>query len=188
MTGRAFCQLLAFLVLSGALVCISRASLRAPRSHGFYRFFAWELMLVMGLLNISAWLHAPFSWHQLISWFLLLACIIPLILGARSLIREGEPVARRETEPHLLAFEKTSSLVTSGIYRYIRHPLYSSLLFLTWGIFFKAPTWYCMILGLGATLFLVATARADEAECIRFFGQSYRDYMKRSRRFVPFLF
>jgi protein-S-isoprenylcysteine O-methyltransferase Ste14 len=88
----------------------------------------------------------------------------------------------------LLAFEKTSSLVTSGIYHYIRHPLYSSLLFLTWGIFFKGLSWPGFLLALAATLFLIATARADEAECIRFFGAPYQAYMKRSKRFVPFLF
>ena len=91
-------------------------------------------------------------------------------------------------EPQLLAFEKTSTLVTSGIYLYIRHPLYSSLLFLTWGIFFKALAWLGMLLALTATIFLVATAWADEVECSRFFGPSYQAYMKRSKRFVPFLF
>jgi protein-S-isoprenylcysteine O-methyltransferase Ste14 len=45
-----------------------------------------------------------------------------------------------------------------------------------------------MLLALAASLFLVATARADEAECIRFFGPTYQDYMKRSKRFVPFVF
>ena len=91
-------------------------------------------------------------------------------------------------EPQLLAFEKTSTLVTTGIYHYIRHPLYSSLLLLTLGIFFKAPSWLGTLLALAATLFLVATAKADEAECIRFFGPSYQDYMKQSRMFVPFVF
>jgi protein-S-isoprenylcysteine O-methyltransferase Ste14 len=66
--------------------------------------------------------------------------------------------------------------------------MYSSLLFLAWGIFFKAPHWPGGLLALAATLFLVFTARADEAEDIRFFGQAYLDYMKRTKRFVPFLF
>ena len=114
--------------------------------------------------------------------------MIPLIFGVRSLTSRGKPVAQREAEPQLLAFEKTSALVTSGIYHYIRHPLYSSLLFLTWGIFFKALTWPGLLLALAATLLLVATARADEAECLIFFGEPYQDYMRRSKRFVPFLF
>jgi protein-S-isoprenylcysteine O-methyltransferase Ste14 len=181
-------KLLAFLVLSAGIVYISRTSLRVPRSHGFYRFFAWEFILALFLLNVDVWFQDPVSRHQLISWCLLVACLVPLILGVRSLSSRGRPVAQREAEPQLLAFEKTSALVTSGIYHYIRHPLYSSLLFLTWGIFFKAPTWLGLVLALAATLLLFATARADEAECLRFFGASYQAYMKQSKRFVPFLF
>jgi protein-S-isoprenylcysteine O-methyltransferase Ste14 len=181
-------KLLAFVLLSTGLVYISRTSLRAPGSHGFYRFFAWEFILALFLLNIGAWFRDPFAWHQLVSWFLLVVCIIPLVLGVRALTSQGKPEAQREAQPHLLAFEKTTSLVTGGIYRYIRHPLYSSLLFLAWGIFFKALTWPGLLLASAATLFLIATARADEAECIRFFGPTYRAYMKRTRRFVPFLF
>ena len=179
---------IAFTVLSVVLIYISRASLRAPRSHGFYRFFAWEFMLALFLLNVDVWFYEPFGWNQLISWFLLFVCLVPLVFGVRSLTSRGKPVASRDAEPQLLAFEKTSSLVTSGVYRYIRHPLYSSLLFLTWGIYFKSVTWLGVLLALAATLFLVATALADETECIRFFGSSYQAYMKRSKRFVPFLF
>ncbi len=181
-------KLIAFLTVSAGLITVSRASLRAPRSHGFYRFFAWECILALFLLNIDVWFQTPFAWHQLISWFLLVVCLGPLILGVRSLRSRGKPVAQREGEPQLLAFEKTSALVTSGIYHYIRHPLYSSLLFLTWGIFFKALTWPGLFLAVAATLLLVATARADEAECLRFFGAPYQEYRKASKRFVPFLF
>jgi protein-S-isoprenylcysteine O-methyltransferase Ste14 len=181
-------KLLAFIVSSAGIIYISRASLRVPRSHGFYRFFVWEFIVALFLVNVDVWFYAPFSWHQLVSWFLLLVSLVPLAFGVRSLVSQGKPVANRELEPQLLAFEKTSSLVTTGIYHYIRHPLYSSLLFLTWGIFFKAPAWPGMLLALAATLFLVATARADEAECIRFFGSTYQAYMKRSKRFVPFVF
>lgn len=181
-------KLIAFIISSVVLIYVSRASLRAPRSHGFYRFFAWEFMVALFLLNIDVWFQDPFAWYQLLSWFLLFVCLIPLFFGVRSLTSQGKPVASRDAEPQLLAFEKTSSLVTTGIYRYIRHPLYSSLLFLTWGIFFKSITWLGFLLALVATLFLIGTALADEAECIRFFGQPYQDYIKRSKRFVPFLF
>src|SRR5512143_3405099 len=120
-------KLFAFLVLSAGLIYISRASLRAPRSHGFYRFFAWECIVALFLLNVDVWFQDPFAWHQLISWLLLIVCAIVLIVGVRALTSHGKPVAQREAEPQLLDFEKTSALVTSGIYHYIRHPLYSSL-------------------------------------------------------------
>ena len=91
-------------------------------------------------------------------------------------------------EPQLLAFEKTSTLVTTGIYRYIRHPLYSSLFLLAWGVFFKASTWIGGILAAAATVLLYVTARADEAECLQFFGSAYHNYMSRNKRFLPYVF
>ena len=181
-------KLIAFVVLSIGLIYISRGSLRAPHSHGFYRFFAWEFIVALFFLNVDVWFRAPSSLYQLISWFLLTVCIVPLVFGIRSLVARGKPVKHREAEPQLLAFEKTSTLVTTGIYHYIRHPLYSSLLLLTWGIFFKAPAWLGGLLALASTLFLLATARADEAECVRFFGPAYQAYMNRTKRFVPFVF
>jgi protein-S-isoprenylcysteine O-methyltransferase Ste14 len=45
-----------------------------------------------------------------------------------------------------------------------------------------------VLLALAATVFLVATARTDEAECIRFFGPSYQAYMKQTKMFLPFVF
>jgi protein-S-isoprenylcysteine O-methyltransferase Ste14 len=59
---------------------------------------------------------------------------------------------------------------------------------LAWGAFFKLPTWYGGLLALAATGFIHAAAKADEAECIRFFGPEYEAYMKQTARFVPFLF
>lgn len=181
-------KIVAFVVFSIAILYISRASLRAPGSHGFYRFFAWECMLALFLLNVDVWFRDPASWHQLISWFLLFACLVPLVFGVRSLVGRGKPVEERTEEPQLLAFERTTALVTSGIFHYIRHPLYSSLFFLNWGIFFKAPGWLGLGLALAASAFLVATARADEAECTRFFGPAYQEYMQHTRMFVPYIF
>lgn len=181
-------KIVSFLFITAIIVYISRASLRIPRSHGFYRFFAWECILGLFLLNVSFWFQNPFAWHQLIAWALLFASLIPLAFGVRALKSRGKPTAKRESDPSLLAFEKTTQLVTSGIYKYIRHPLYSSLLLLTWGIFFKLPSIAGGILASLATLFLIATAKADEAECIQFFGTEYQKYMEHAKRFIPFLF
>jgi len=129
-----------FSFLTLFLIYISRASLRVPRSHGFYRFFAWESILGLLLINEKFWFQNPFAWNQLIAWTLLFAALIPLAFGVNALRSRGKPSANRENDPSLLAFEKTTQLVTSGIYKYIRHPLYSSLFLLTWGIFFKSPS------------------------------------------------
>ncbi len=170
------------------LVFISRASLRVPRSHGFYRFFAWEAILALFLLNMEIWFRDPFTWHQIVSWILLFASFLPFGFGVHSLRTRGKQAAHREGDESLYGFEKTTALVTTGIYRYIRHPLYSSLLLLAWGIFFKLPSLTGGILIAMATIFLVLTATADERECIQFFGVEYREYVKKTKMFIPFVF
>ena len=180
-------KIIFFVTASIPLIYISRASLREPRSHGFYRFFAWEAILAIVMLNLDLWFVDPFSWHQLISWVLLLVSIFLVFQGVRLLKEIGKPDTRRAGAP-MLDFEKTTRLVTSGIYQFIRHPLYSSLLFLAWGTFFKELTWFGGILALISTVFLVATARADEAECMRYFGPDYQEYMKHTKMFIPYLF
>jgi protein-S-isoprenylcysteine O-methyltransferase Ste14 len=170
------------------LIYISRQSLRKPRSHGFYRFFAWEAILALCVINIEFWFRDPLVWNQLIAWTLLFVSLIPLGLGVNALRLRGKPTVNRENDPSLLAFEKTTQLVTSGIYKYIRHPLYSSLLLLTWGIFFKNLSTAGIILVIAATAFLVFTAKADESECVQFFGSAYNEYTKKTRMFIPYLF
>jgi len=181
-------QWMIFGVVSLFIIAISWKSLREPRSHGFYRFFAWEAILALFLINVNFWFYKPFAWNQIIAWSLLLLCLIPLVFGVHSLRTRGKPTKQRESGPSLLAFEKTTTLVTSGIYQYIRHPLYSSLFLLAWGIFFKSPSWPGTVLATTATLFLVATAKADETECTHFFGVPYQEYMKKTKRFVPYIF
>ena len=181
-------QWIVFGAVSLLLSIISWRSLWRPRSHGFYRFFAWESILALFLLNARYWFYRPFTWNQMIGWALLLLSLVPLSFGIHSLRTRGEPAKRREGDPSLLAFEKTTALVTSGIYRYIRHPLYSSLLLLAWGIFFKAPSLIGGFLAALSTVFLVLTAKMDEAECIHFFGSEYSQYMKNTKRFVPYVF
>lgn len=181
-------KIFAFIFTTLLLVYISRNSIRSPRSHGFYRFFAWECILGLFLLNVEFWFYRPLAWNQLIAWLLLIVCLLPLIFGVRSLRTRGRPATQREGDPSLLAFEKTTTLVTDGIYRYIRHPLYSSLLLLAWGIFFKSLSWIGSVLAIAASLFLLATARADESECTRFFGSQYQEYMKQTKMFIPYVY
>lgn len=178
-------QWIVFLITSIVLIAISWKSLSNPYSHGFYRFFAWECIVILFLLNAKYWFQNLFAWYQLIAWVLLSVSLIPLGYGIYYLKTRGQPTKFREGDNSLLGFEKTTRLVTIGIYKYIRHPLYSSLLFLTWGIFFKLPSLLGIALTTVATTFIFVTAKTDEAECIRFFGTEYVEYMKHTKMFIP---
>jgi protein-S-isoprenylcysteine O-methyltransferase Ste14 len=180
-------RVIIFAIVSAFIVYISRKSLFHPHSHGFYRFFAWESILALVLLNALQWFKNPFSPQQLISWFFLLISIFLVVHGVHLLRVIGNPNQNR-SDAELIAFEKTSSLVTVGVYKYIRHPLYSSLLFLAWGAFLKHPSWLGLLLAFSSSLFLFLTAKNDESECLKHFGNAYQIYMQGTKRFVPFLF
>lgn len=78
-------------------------------------------------------------------------------------------------------------MVEIGAYRYIRHPLYASLMLLGWAVFLKGTDVISGVLALTATIFWIATARYEERFNIERFGTSYSEYMKHTKMFVPFL-
>jgi protein-S-isoprenylcysteine O-methyltransferase Ste14 len=180
-------KLAVFIVGSAGFVWLSWRSFRHFRSHGFYRFFAFESILALVLLNLDYWFYEPFRVFQMVSWLLLIISVFLVIHGFLLLRRGGKPDSRRN-DLSLVGVEKTTELVIAGAYRYIRHPIYSSGFFGTWGVFFKHPSWPSISLAVVATFFLTMTAKMEEEENIRFFGTAYQDYMKQTRMFIPFLF
>ncbi len=175
-----------FILLTAVSFWVSKKSLRNPQAHGFFRFFSWEAILLLLLLNGRYWFHEPFSFRQIISWILLSQSIVFIFEGVRIISLHGNLDEERD-EPGLVGIEKTTKLVTTGLYRYIRHPFYSSLIFLTWGIFLKYISWPGVVLAMTSTLFIVITAKKEEIENISYFGAEYRRYMKKTKMFIPFL-
>lgn len=177
----------AFLLLGLLLAGVSHRALCDPRSHGFFRLFAFEAIVFLLWCNLPYWFVEQYAPHQLLSWALLFAALYLLAHGLYLLRVRGGHAPEREAEQANFAFENTAHLVVDGLYRYVRHPLYASLLLLTWGIFCKQPTVAGFIAGVLGSLALVATARVEERENVRTFGEQYRDYTRRTRMFIPFL-
>lgn len=180
-------KLIVFGILSLPVILISWQSFTRFKSHGFYRFFSWECILWLLVSNYKFWFVDPFSIHQIFSWIFLFYASYLVIAGAIQLKKAGKSDQDRNDEK-LFQFEKTSELIDTGVFKFIRHPLYSSLLFLTWGIFLKNMTGSLFITSLLSSSFLFLTSLFDEKECLKYLGESYCDYMKRTKRFIPFLF
>lgn len=172
-----FVLLLTILTVAN-LVVSWYVSIKPRRYHGVYRFLSFESILLLLLLCTPVWFVNPWSWNQLISWAMLLASIPLPVYGFRALHSKGKPKGQ---------FEDTTALVTTGVYRHIRHPLYASLMLLGTGIFFKditVVTSFCAVVNIGA---LVATAKTEEGEMLEKFGEEYKRYMERTKMFVPFV-
>jgi len=131
------------------------------------------------VLNAPAWFRRPLALPQVFSWPLLLASIYLVGAAVVLLHRVGRPQG---------SFEDTTRLVTTGIYRFIRHPMYASLLALGWGAFLKNISLAGVALVIVLTVSACLTAKVEESENLSKFGQAYCEYMQKSRRFIPFLF
>ena len=83
------------------------------------------------------------------------------------------------------ATRKEHKLVTHGIYRYIRHPLYTvgSSLFISFGM--MADNWFIAALGIFTFILMAIRTPKEEANLIEKFGDEYREYMQRTGRFLP---
>ncbi len=80
---------------------------------------------------------------------------------------------------------KEHTLVTSGPYRFVRHPFYLAFAIALVGGSLVAANWFIFLMGCLPFAFLVARTRIEEAKLIERFGDEYRDYMARTARFLP---
>ena len=180
-TKPAMTKIIIFVILSSIIFKISWPALFNAGSRKFYRFFAFEFLLILILVNSGYWFFKPFSLFQIISWVLLILSLFLVLPGLYRLYNQGKPTATAN-------IETTTKLVTSGIYKYIRHPLYSSLIFLGAGCFFKNTSLLAASLFIVMAVFIYATALTEEKENMLKFGADYAVYIKKSKIFVPFLF
>ena len=179
-------ELVVFLSGSLGFIILSLRSFLKPYSYGIPRFFAFEAILGLVVLNAQHWFVEPFSLLQMISWVLLLDSAYLAIHAFWTLRRFG--AADRSIPDHSrMTIEKTTHLVTEGPYRSIRHPMYASLLWLAWGIFLKQPTLLTALVALFASVALHFTAVLEERHNLQSFGDEYLAYMRRTKRFIPFV-
>jgi protein-S-isoprenylcysteine O-methyltransferase Ste14 len=84
------------------------------------------------------------------------------------------------TIPQYLSEEK---LVITGLYRWVRHPLYTAGLLFIWLTPVMTVNW--LTLYVGVTIYLVVGAMFEERKLVKAFGQAYEDYRKRTPMLVP---
>jgi len=78
-----------------------------------------------------------------------------------------------------------ATLVTSGPYRWVRHPLYMIALIFVASFSLLAANWFVLASWVGAMAFLRARTRIEEQKLVERFGDEYRAYMRRTGRYFP---
>ena len=88
-----------------------------------------------------------------------------------------------------VAVSADQPVVQRGPYRLIRHPAYSGTLLSTIGIGLAVTNWASLV---AVVVFTLAghlyRVHVEEAALARTLGQPYVDYMRRTKRFIPFVF
>ena len=98
-------------------------------------FFKWEFIPEKQIIQVT-----PFSYF--VGFLIIIIAFIILLVAIKDLGRNLSPFPRPINN---------SNLVTKGIYRFTRHPMYYSLIFISFGVFIiKLSIYYlCLSISLG---------------------------------------
>ena len=100
-------------------------------------------------------------------------------------------IARRQLAGNwgaAVELKKGHELITTGIYGYVRHPIYTGMLLMGLGttVFINAaPVW--ISLAVAIVLFAIR-ARQEEKLMTRTFPKEYPEYKKKVKALIPFIF
>jgi protein-S-isoprenylcysteine O-methyltransferase Ste14 len=121
----------------------------------------------------------PFPWVILTLAVQLLA-IIALLAGLRqtgifSFLGINQAFIPEDISP--------PHLVIDGLYRYVRHPLYTAGLVIIWLL--PVLTWNLLAMNFGLTVYILIGATIEERKLLRKFGEAYAKYRSRTPMLIP---
>lgn len=79
-------------------------------------------------------------------------------------------------------------LVRSGPYRFVRHPIYTGILFAFLGTALAQDQWRSALALVLMLAGLVYKLRVEERWMTETFGEAYRDYRRHTRALIPFVY
>ncbi len=120
-------------------------------------FFQWEFIPQKQIIQVS-----PFSY--LLGFLIIIISLIILLVAIKELGRNLSPLPRPINN---------SNLVTTGIYRFIRHPMYYSLLFISFGFFITKLSIYYLFLSISLALIIKFKIALEE----QYLNNKFKNYL-----------
>lgn len=140
--------------------------------------------VLVGFGLAAAWRGAAIPWFRP---QVTIAGIVLIVLGTA--LRWWAIIALGSYFTLDVAVRSTQSVVQSGPYRFVRHPSYSGILLILLGVGLALANWASLVALLACALIgLIYRVRVEERVLKAALGQPYVDYMRRTKRFIPFLF
>jgi protein-S-isoprenylcysteine O-methyltransferase Ste14 len=133
---------------------------------------------IAGVLLVSTWLlyfsllHNPvFQWLVYAGWAILAVGLVFIFLPMIVLRRKGSPEKDED-------FTHTTTLVDSGIYAIVRHPLYLGWLLMYIAVMLFSQHWLIVIMGILGVVCMYLISRQEDQCLVEKFGDVYKGYMK----------
>ena len=120
-------------------------------------FFQWEFIPQKQIIQVG-----PLSY--LVGFFIIIIALIILLVAIKDLGRNLSPFPR----PII-----NSNLVTTGIYRFTRHPMYYSLIFISFGVFITKLSIYYLFLSIILGLIIKFKIALEE----QYLNNKYKNYL-----------
>ncbi len=137
-------------------------------------------LVMIGLIYLSSLLIVPttFNYQSLLSGLV-------LILGLACVLPSFRLFARYKTTITPLKPSNSTALVTEGLYRYSRNPMYLGLLLITMASTIWFGTWLGIIINI-VFIFLINFLQIipEEEALLEIFGEEYEEYKKSVRRWI----
>jgi len=160
----------------------AKAEQRVSQTERILLGLLWVVMFILPLIySVTGWL--DFADYTLPTWMGWLG--VALMACALFVFTRAHMDLKSNWSPSLEIFE-SHTLVTSGIYKYIRHPMYASQWI--WVIAQILLLWNWVAGPLDLLFFIpfyILRVRAEEKMMLDTFGDPYREYMKKTGGVIP---
>ena len=120
-------------------------------------FFQWEFIPQKQIIQVS-----PLSY--LVGFLIIISAFIILLVAIKDLGRNLSPFPRPINE---------SNLVTTGIYRFTRHPMYYSLILISFGVFITKLSIYYLFLSISLALIIKFKITLEE----QYLNNKFKNYL-----------
>lgn len=153
---------------------------------GTFILFGLRLSGIPWLLGVVAWMIDPqnMDWASLpLPLWLRWSGFVFIAVWGGLFVWTFQTLGKNLTDT--VVTRKDHTLVTSGPYRYVRHPFYTSAFFAVLGGAIVTANWYLFVMSLLPCVFLIARTPIEEAKLVERFGDEYRIYMAKTGRFLP---
>ena len=120
-------------------------------------FFQWEFIPQKQIIQVS-------SFSYLLGFLIIIIACIILLVAINDLGRNLSPFPKPKTD---------SNLVTKGIYRYMRHPMYYSLIFISFGVFITKLSIYYLCLSIILVLIIKFKIALEE----QYLNNKFKNYL-----------